>query len=100
MSGMQSLSVIRKLEGNTMSDNTQAFLPGLQPAPVVTEEQIALPLMTAAAGTFVRERDDAAEIYCARAAYKMLPSEALQAVLGGDVKNCNEQCNTCKGCYG
>jgi hypothetical protein len=101
MSGMQPLSVIHQLEGNTMSDSTQAFLPGLQPAPVITEEQIVLPLTTSATtGTFVRERDDAAEIYCARAAHKMLPSEALRAVLGGDVNNCNEQCNTCKGCYG
>ncbi|MCW1888354.1 MAG: hypothetical protein KIH67_002260 [Candidatus Moranbacteria bacterium] len=82
------------------SDTAQALLPGF-PQP---EEQIALPLaapVAAASGpSFVRERDDQAEIYCARAAHKMLPSEALRAVLGGDVNNCNEQCNTCKGCYG
>ena len=98
---MQPLPVIHQLEGNTMSDSTQAFLPGLQPAPVITEEQIVLPLTTSATtGAFVRERDDTAEIYCARAAHMMLPSEALQAVLGGNVENCNELCNTCKGCYG
>ncbi len=69
MSGMQSLPMIHQLEGNTMSDSTQAFLPGLQPAPVITEEQILLPLTpSATTGTFVHERDDTAEIYCARAA--------------------------------
>ena len=67
-------------------------------APGQVSEVPATPLT--ATGTFVRERDDTAEIYCTRAAQSMLPSEALQAVLGGNVNNCNEQCNTCRGCYG
>ena len=50
--------------------------------------------------SFVRARDDAVEIYCTRAARRMLPSEAFRDVLGGDVNNCDETCNPCKGCYG
>lgn len=50
---------------------------------------------------FVHERDDTVEIYCARAADRMLPGDAFRAVLGSNVNNYNEQCQGCRNqCYG
>ena len=64
-------------------------------------DQLSLDLPPAPAPGFVHERDDTAEIYCARAAARMKPREAFEAVLGSNVANFGGACTSCKTtCYG
>ena len=84
-----------------MNTEHEEPLPGILIEEPVQHTLDLVPKTSGSVG-FIHERDDAATIYCSRAADHMTPGDALRGVLGSNVDNCDDvHCAHCSNpCYG